>query len=106
MVTPPPSPASSLCRLPVIHTDGNNFFPAPSQKRERATTNPAMGEPLPLALALLYFGYRDLFILSTSPAAFLIPHLPLWTGVWPSKSPCFGVFSPLPTPIICFGLAV
>lgn len=27
MVTP--SPVSSLCRLPVIHTDGNNFFPAP-----------------------------------------------------------------------------
>lgn len=25
MVTPLP-PASSLCRLPVIHTDGNNFF--------------------------------------------------------------------------------
>lgn len=92
----PRFPASSLCRLPVIHTDGNNFFLAPCRSGRGLRPTPQWGSyslllPLCSVLATEICSSH-----SPSPAAFLIPRLPLWTGVWPFKFLCFGVFSPLP----------
>lgn len=93
---PPLPPASSLCRLPVIHTDGNNFFPAPCRSGRGLQPIPPWGSfslLLPLCSVL---ATEICSSYSPSPMAFLVPRLPLWTGVWPLKFLCFGVFSPLP----------
>lgn len=39
----PPPPASSLGRLPAIHTDGNNFFPAPCRSGRGLRPTPQWG---------------------------------------------------------------
>lgn len=92
----PLSPASSLCRLPVIHTDGNNFFPAPCRSGRGMQPTPkwrSFSLLLPLCSVL---ATEICSSHSPSPTAFLVPRLPLWTGVWPLKFLCFGVFSALP----------
>lgn len=109
MVTLPCPPASSLCRLPVIHTDGNNFFPAPCRSGRGLQPIPPWGSfslLLPLCSVL---ATEICSSYSPSPTAFLVPRLPLWTGVWPLKFLCFGVFSPLPRSVLvlpCDGMCL
>lgn len=95
MVIPPP-PASSLCRLPVIHTDGNNFFRLLAEVGE-SCSQPRDGGSVSLLLSLCSVLATEICSSHVfPPAAFPVPRLPLWIAVWPFNFLCFGVFSALP----------